>query len=74
MVTRSRINKPDRKINDLAFADDIALLENDVTQPQFDELKHNASQVDMEINIDKIVQMCLNENDRICNDNLIVNG
>ena len=43
MVARSRINEPDRKINNLAFTDDKALLENDAThaQLQLDELKHN---------------------------------
>ena len=57
MVIWSRINEPDHKIDDLAFADDIALLENDATQVQLqlDALKHNVSQVGLEINIDKTV-------------------
>ena len=76
MVTHSRINEPDCKINDLAFADDIALLENDATQAQLqlNMLKHNTSHVGLEINIDKIVQMRLNVNDKISNDNLVVIG
>ena len=57
MVTWSIINEPDCKINNLAFADNIALLEDDATQAQIqlDPLKHNALQVGLEINIDKIV-------------------
>lgn len=37
-------------------------------------LKHNTSQVGLEINTDKTVQMRFNVNDQICNDNFIVNG
>ena len=56
MITR-RINELDCKINDLTFADDICQLENDAAQAQLqlDALKHNALQVGLEINIDKIV-------------------
>ena len=76
MVMQSRINERDRKINDLAFAADIALLENNATQAQLqlDALKHNALQVGLKINIDKTVQMSLNANNQIRNDNLVVNG
>lgn len=76
MVTRSRINEPDSKIKDLNFAIDITLLDNDATQAQLqlDALKHNASRVGLEINIDKNGQMRVNVNDQICSDNLVFNG
>ena len=76
MVTQSRINEADHEINDLAFAEDIALLENNATRAklQLDVLKHNALQVALEINIDKTVQMRVNMNDQIHNSNLVVNG
>ena len=75
MVMQNRINEPDRKINNLTFADNIALLENDATQAQLqlNALKRNTSQVGLEINIDKTVQMRLNVNDQIANDSLVVN-
>ncbi len=59
MRTTTRI--PDRKINDLAFADDIALLEGSPTraQEQLDALRCSASKVGLEINIGKTEQMCL---------------
>ena len=65
MVIQSRINEPDHKINDLTFVNNIVLLEIDATQGQLpqDVLKHNASQVGLEINTDKTVQMGLNMND-----------
>ena len=61
MLTWSRINEPDHKINNLTFADDIVILENDTTQAQ------------LQLNVlnDKTVQMHLNMNDQIHNDNLI---
>jgi len=73
MVTWSRINEPHGKINDLDFADEITLLANDAaqTQLQLDALKHNASQLGLEINIDETVQMRLNVSDQIGNDNLV---
>lgn len=56
-------DKADRRMNDLAFADDIALLANDVTQSQrqLDALRHQASTVGLEINIKKTEQMRLNQ-------------
>ena len=74
MVMQSRIYE--QNCNDLIIADDITLLENDATQAQLqlDARKQNASQVGLEINIYKTVQMCLNVNDQICNDILTVNG
>jgi hypothetical protein len=59
---RSSTRTIDRKINDLAFADDIALLENDHSraQKQLDALKLEASNVGLEINVKKTEQMRLN--------------
>ena len=58
-VTRVTTHRVDRKMNDLAFADDIAELENDNTQAQkqLDELRHHASTVGLEINDQKTEQM-----------------
>ena len=52
----------ERKLNDLTFADDMALLENDMNraQQQLDALKVNARMTGLEINISKTEQMCLN--------------
>ena len=52
-----------RLVNDLAFADDIALLENSNLQAQcqLDSLRQNASTVGLEINIKKTEQMRLNQ-------------
>ena len=47
-AVRSTTRLPDYKVKDLAFADDIALLENDSTraQRQLDKLEHEAKKVD----------------------------
>ena len=60
---RSTTRNIDIKINDLAFADDIALLENDSTQSQLqlDSLKTAASKVGLEINVKKTEQLRLNQ-------------
>ena len=49
---RSTTRLPDYKVNDLAFAGYIALLENDSTQAQrqLDKLEHEAKKVGLEIN------------------------
>ena len=53
----------DRKLNDLAFADDIALLENclDKAQEQLSIIQKNASSVGLEINGKKTEQIQLND-------------
>lgn len=60
--TRSTTREASRRINDLAFADDIALLENDNerAQKQLDAHRHHASTVGLEINIKKTEQLRLN--------------
>jgi hypothetical protein len=55
---RSATRDPERRVNDLAFADDIALLES---QKQLDALKTTASSVGLEINTEKTEQMRLNQ-------------
>ena len=59
---RSSTRAPDHKVNDLAFADDIALLENTAAQSQgqLDAIKQEAGKVGLEINIKKTEQMRLN--------------
>ena len=59
---RSSTRSVDRRVSDLSFADDIALLESENTraQGQLDSLKHHASTVGLEINIPKTEQMRLN--------------
>ena len=54
---------PDYKVNDLAFADVIALLENASTQAQrqLKKLEHEAKKVGHEINVQKTEQMRLNQ-------------
>ena len=60
---RATTRIPNRKVNDLAFADDIGLLENDNAQAQrqLDALRHHASSVGLEINVKKTEQMRLNQ-------------
>ena len=60
---RSTTRTTDIKINDLAFADDLALLENHSTQSQLqlDSLKAEASAVGLEINVKKTEQLRLNQ-------------
>jgi exonuclease III len=59
---RSTTRMIERRVNDLAFADDIALLENDASraQGQLDALRTQAASVGLEINIKKTEQMRLN--------------
>ncbi len=63
MRSTTRVNNPSRKMNDLAFADDIALLENDAdrSQQQLTILCDNAKKVGLEINASKTEQMRRNE-------------
>ena len=53
----------ERKLNDLAFADDVALLENSAVraQKQLDAYKENAAKVGLRLNIKKTEQMQLNQ-------------
>ena len=62
---RSTTRTPDYKLNDLAFADDVALLENSAAQSQrqLDVYKTNAGQVGLDINTKKTEQMRLNQPD-----------
>ena len=54
-AVRSTTRSTDYNVNDLAFADDIALLENDSihAQRQLDSLKTEAGKVGIEINVQK---------------------
>ena len=60
---RSTTRQLDYKVNDLAFADDISLLENDASraQQQLDLLKIKARTTGLEINVKKTEQMRLNQ-------------
>lgn len=60
---RTTTREPDHRVSDLAFADDIALLEGDAlqSQRQLDALKINAGLVGLQINIPKTEQMRLNQ-------------
>ena len=53
----------EQKLNDLAFADDVALLENSAerAQKQLDAYKDNAAKVGLRLNIKKTEQMQLNQ-------------
>ncbi len=50
---RSATRDPERRVNDLALADDIAPLESQPLQKQLDALRTTASSVGLEINTDK---------------------
>jgi hypothetical protein len=58
---------PERKLNDLSFADDISLLENDQAraQQQLNTMQQNASAVGLEISIEKTVQIQLNDKSQV---------
>ena len=74
---RAHTRTVDRLLNDLAFADDIALLENDTTraQQQLDALRISASKVGLEINVAKTEQMRLNLPDlAVPPPNLLIDG
>ena len=60
---RSTTRQLDYRVNDLAFADDISLLENDASraQQQLDLLKIKARTTGLEINVKKTEQMRLNQ-------------
>ena len=64
-IVTSKETKIERKLNDLAFADDIALLENEIhsAQHQLTVKQQNASEVGLEINTDKTVQIQINSHD-----------
>ncbi len=59
---RSSTTDKERKLNDLAFADDIALLESTETKSEKQLKTHNrnANKTGLEINVAKTVQMRLN--------------
>ena len=54
---------PERRLNDLAFADDVALLENNISraQDQLDAFKNSAATVGLRLNTKKTEQMQLNQ-------------
>ena len=60
---RSTTRQLEYRVNDLAFADDISLLENDASraQQQLDLLKIKARTTGLEINVKKTEQMRLNQ-------------
>ena len=60
---RTTTRSTDRRVNDLAFTDDIALLENENSQAQkqLDALRNSAATVGLEINVLKTEQMRLNQ-------------
>ena len=67
IITRSKSNsltkgQQNRKMCDLDFADDIALLENEMirSQQQFDSYSTNAAKVGLQINGQKTYQIILN--------------
>ena len=75
-AVRSTTRSTDYKVNDLAFADDIALLENDSihAQRQLDSLKTEAGKVGLEINVQKTEQMRLNMPTNLSTvDHLVIN-
>ena len=59
---RTSSRHPDQKLNDLDFADDIALLENSIKQAneQLDKLAAVAKEVGLEINVEKTEYMAFN--------------
>jgi hypothetical protein len=66
----------ERKINDLAFADDVALLENSAirAQQQLDAYEANAGAVGLRLNIKKTEQMQLNQPPGMNAKKLVSNG
>ena len=60
---RKSTRPPERRINDLDFADDIALIESSKqrSQKQIDALKLQASKVGLQINLEKTEQIRLNQ-------------
>ena len=75
-AVRSTTRSTGYKINDLAFVDDTALLENDSinAQRQLDSLKTEAGKVGLEINVQKTEQMWLNKPANISAvDHLLIN-
>ena len=59
--TRSRIQKPEWKLNDLGYADGIALLKSTLerAQHQLEWTSSEASKVSLEINVDKTKMMII---------------
>lgn len=59
---KGREQQENRKLCDLEFADDIALLENEMarSQQQLDAFSSNAAKIGLQINASKTVQMILN--------------
>jgi hypothetical protein len=60
--TRTRTAKPEYKLNDLDYADDIALLESllENAQAQLERINTEANKVGLEINVDKTKLMVFN--------------
>ena len=74
---RSTTRSNDCKVNDLAFADNIVLLENDLIQAkrQLDSLKTEAGKVGLKFKIQKTQQMRLNQSANFLTvDPLVNNG
>ena len=61
-ASRPSSRKPERKINDLDYADDIALLENSIamTNQQLSAISRSAALVGLEINVKKTEYMSFN--------------
>jgi len=59
--TRTRIKKPEQRLNDLDYADDIALLESTLerSQNQLERTNEEANKVGLEINVDKTKLMII---------------
>ena len=75
-AVRSTTRSNDYKVNNLAFADDIALLENDSIQAQRqqDSLKTEAGKVGVAINVQKTEEMRLNKPAKVLTvDHLFIN-
>ena len=73
---RQSSRNPEIKINDLDYADDIALLENNIkrAQDQLDQMSKTAKEVGLEINVNKTKIMRLNEKEEDRNIQLTLNG
>jgi exonuclease III len=73
---RSTTRQPDYKVNDLNFADDVSLLENEAfkAQQQLDALQAKARTTGLEINVKKTEQMRLNQPEGAPAPNLVIDG
>ena len=76
-TVRSTIRSTDYKVNDLALADDNALLDNNSIQTQrpLDLLESESGKVGLEINVQKTEQILLNKPANLSTvDHLIINA